>query len=79
MQHQMEVVANLAVGQHLCVELLHRLGGDVQLGRPVNPVPIDRLATITSCSDVVDRAGELVSKGARHAGERRGDLARGKT
>ena len=72
----MEVVAHLAVGQHLCVEPLHRLGVDVQLGRPVNVVPTDRLATITSCSDVVDRAAELDSKGTRPAGERGGDFGK---
>ena len=72
----MEVVAHLAVGQHLCVEPLHRLGDDVQLGRPVSVVPIDRLATIPSCSDVVDRAGELDSKGTRQVGERGGDLGK---
>ena len=72
-QHPMEVVAHLTVGQHLCVEPLHCLGDDVQLGRPVSVVPIDWLATITSCSDMVDRAGELDSKGTRHVGERSGD------
>ena len=64
----MEVVAHLAVRQHLCVEPLHCPGDDVRLGRPVSVVPIDWLATITSCSDVVDRAGELDSKGTRHVG-----------
>ena len=73
-QHPMEVVAHLAVGQQLRVEPLHRLGGDVQLGRPVNVVPIDRLSTFTSCSEVVDRAGELDSKGTRHVGERAADF-----
>ena len=72
----MEVVAHLAVGQHLRVEPLHRLGNDVQLGRPVSLVPIDRLPTITSCGDVVDRSRELDSKGARHAGERSGDFGK---
>ena len=73
-QHPMEVVAHLAVGQHLCAEPLHCLGDDVQLGRPVSVVPIDWLATITSCSEVVDRAGELDSKGTRHVGERAADF-----
>ena len=72
----MEVVARLAVGQHLSVEPLHCLGDDVQLGRPVSVVPIDWLATITSCSDVVNRAVELISKGTRHVGERSGDFGK---
>ena len=72
----MEVVAHLAVRQHLCVERLHCLGNDVQLGRPASLVPIGGLPTITSCSDVVDRSGELDSKEARHAGKRSGDFGR---
>lgn len=48
MQHKMEVVAHLAVGQRLRVEAVHRLCNHSKLRSPVNVVPIDRLAPVTA-------------------------------
>jgi hypothetical protein len=47
-QHQMEMVAHQAIGQHLRVETLHRVGDDRQLHGPVFVVAIDPLAAIAA-------------------------------
>ena len=58
-QHQVVVIAHLAIGQHLRVEPVHRLGNDFQLRVSVLVVAVDRLAPVAARGDVVDRAGEL--------------------
>lgn len=48
LQYQVVVVAHQAVGQHLGIEAVHRLGEDVELGDPVRVVAVDRLASVTA-------------------------------
>ena len=68
MQHQVDVVAHLADGQHLRVKTVHRVGDDADVRASVRVVPVDRLAAVTACGDVVDRVGELDAQGTGHGG-----------
>jgi hypothetical protein len=62
-QHKMEVIAHLAVGQHLGIEAFHRPRDDFDLRDPVLIIPIDRLAPVAGRRDMVDGAGEFDAKG----------------
>jgi hypothetical protein len=48
------------------IEPIHRAGNDVELCVPIRVVAIDRLASVTARSDVVDGVGELDAQGAGH-------------
>jgi hypothetical protein len=65
-QHEVIVVAHLAVGQHLGVEPVHGRCQHVQLQQAVGIVAIDGLAPVTPRSDVVSGAGELDAEGAAY-------------
>lgn len=65
-QHQVIVIAHLAVGQHLGVEAFHRLRQHVELGDTVCVIPVDRLAPVSPGSHVIDGTWELKPEGAGH-------------
>lgn len=47
-QHQVVMVPDEAVRQHLGIEALHRVSDDVQVRKTVIVVAVDRLTTIAS-------------------------------
>ena len=61
-QQQMEVIAHLAIGQHLGIEPVHRPRHDLELRGPVFIIAVDRLAPVAARSDVVDGAGGFDAK-----------------
>ena len=65
-QHPLKVVAQLAVGQHLSIEAVHRLSNDVKLALAVRIVKVNRFAVIAARSVVLDRTGQLDAQRARH-------------
>lgn len=67
-QHQVEVVAHQAAGQHLGIEALQGLRQHGQMRDPVSVVAVDRLAAIAARSHVVDRARKLDAQRAGHDG-----------
>jgi hypothetical protein len=58
----MELIAHLAIGEHLGIEPVHRPRDDPELRGPVFIIAIDRLAPVAARSDVVGGAGEFDTK-----------------
>ena len=67
-QHQVIVIAHLAVRQDLCVETVYRLRPDLPLEEAIAVVFVDRLAPVTARSDVVHRAEEFDAERACRGG-----------
>jgi hypothetical protein len=66
-QHQMEMLAHQAVGEHLRVKATHGLRNDGELHGSVSFVAIDRTATsVTTRSHVIHGTGKLNAQGAAH-------------
>jgi hypothetical protein len=65
-QHQVVVVAHLAVGQHLRVKPVHRMGDGFKLRLSIPVVAVDRFAPIATRRDVINRVGEFDAQGAGH-------------
>ena len=63
MQHQVVMVAHLAISQQLRVEPVYRMGDGVKLRLPINVVTIDRFAPVAARRDVIDRVGEFDAQG----------------
>ena len=78
-QHQVVVIAHLAIRQRPRIEAIHGLRDHLQLRQPVSVVTIDRLPSVTSGNDVVDRAGEFDAKGSGHGASLRGEEEKWKT
>ena len=66
-QHKVAVLAHHAVGQHLGVAAVHRLGNQGQQCMSIPVVNKDQFAPVASQSNVVDRSGEFDSQWAGHA------------
>jgi hypothetical protein len=66
MQHEVVVVAHLAVGQHLRVETVHGVRQDIQLRLAIGVVNVDGLAPVAAGGDVVDSAGEFEAERPGH-------------
>jgi hypothetical protein len=69
MQHQVVMVAHLAIGEQLRVEPVYRMGDGVKLRLPIKVVPIDRFAPVAARRDVIDRVGEFDAQGTGHEGD----------
>lgn len=68
-QHQVVVVAHLAVGEHLRVEPVHCVGDGFKLRLSINVVAVDRFAPVAAGCDVIDGVGEFDAEGAGHGGD----------
>ena len=53
------MVAHQAVGEHLRVETVHRVGNGVQVREAIVIVAIDRLAPVTAGRDVIGNTQDL--------------------
>lgn len=65
-QHQMKVIAHLAIAQHLSVEAIDGLREHVQLPDSIFVVPVDGFAAVTARGHVIESAGELDAQRSGH-------------
>jgi hypothetical protein len=67
-KHEVIVIAHQAIGQHLGVETLRRLGQCGETLVAIHIVPEDGFAPVAARGHVIDGAGEFNAEGARHVG-----------